>query len=1295
MLVVLTVVAVGLLSLSTISIKSSSISSAEERARSNARMALMMAIDRLQAQMGPDQRISANAAILSTSSVANPQWMGVWDSWRAGGGDFDRYPDAQSTHATVFRGQRGDPVPASMHPTYRPNRDDHFREWLVSLDDDNARILASGRSLLLNAAYMPDQTQDAVVLVGQGTLGEGVVGTDLVKASLIPVDNTTAGGSTGRYGWWVGDESQKGSIMGDPYDNRNDLTEADRLFRMQAAGSMGTESVEELSNITNLGKTQLGSVATRKTLDLIDGAIERPLRAGMSPTGPSGNFHDLTTQSRAVLTDVREGGLKRDLSTILEREIVPLASESGVSDINDFMLYRFTAKDGLLGTPEPQEIVPIHDLAAYYQLYNRGNSTSEAGTFGQDITARGVQYNSSYLSGAPHLMSVNYGTRGTSPIYPREYTSLYRQPRIIKVQYLLSLFAIERDNWRDEANRSFPLNRLNSHELLIGITPSITFWNPTNLPIFMQMDPNQVVSQMTRFNDNPLQLRFRKQDRYGLNYTSNFASVSGLATAGGFGSGGTLFSLYWSGRHSVFLEPGEVKTFSLPYSGDLSSLKAQLGYNGHWNQGGNMANFFFKTDQYFEGHEVRAGWEPESYIMMESSAGPNEPNAPLPGQPDTRNVVDGRLRFKAADRITIEIGSGGNHNVVSYMVNQSSYQDYRYANWDRYNTTVQSRHRASTAYNQALFARGLPGGALTTSAPSRTGSSIIARSRFAAGWPFLQYSFMAGCETSESSNAGIMGGRKFPSRPFLHSSPIYASPFLDDNTGEALYNFGYNWSANLINDVYEAPVQINRNNQGYYGGGYTSESGTTHVIQQEIPVTPPISIAALSHAHLGGFSVCQQDCMPYGGAWSMGNDEAQYRRHLWTRAVGFGGLYPFTVQAIGNSYAHPQIPADQAYTTLRRNLNERTADATVTFADHSYLANKALWDEFFFSSITPQQSHVEIFDTSREALDVAQGFFFDDEKLPNSRMLPYKTDIDEDKLDGLFAEYDLFLDGMADKIAAHLMVNGPFNINSTSVEAWKVLFSSMRGKPVPYKTPSDAINGRAQSVDSGVDGTPVGQFGLGGGRPYTGRQNNPNTPDQWTSMRELTDNEIEELAEAMVEQVKLRGPFLSLSEFVNRRLDSSNDEFAAKGALQAALDDDSVSINAAFRTNDREFSNSEVSAMGGVFNEAAAGSPSYGSAAYVDQADILRNFAAQLTPRGDTFVIRCYGDSLDANGNVEARAWCEAVVQRLPDYVEPLYQSSTGDQAHTKYADLQSASNRIFGRKMEVVSFRWLHPSEI
>ena len=174
----------------------------------------------------------------------------------------------------------------------------------------------------------------------------------------------------------------------------------------------------------------------------------------------------------------------------------------------------------------------------------------------------------------------------------------------------------------------------------------------------------------------------------------------------------------------------------------------------------------------------------------------------------------------------------------------------------------------------------------------------------------------------------------------------------------------------------------------------------------------------------------------------------------------------------------------------------------------------------------------------------------------------------------------------------------------------------------------------------------------------------------------------------MVEQVRKRGPFLSLSEFINRRLDGSDTELALKGALQAALDDGSVSINAAFRTQDRSL-DSEIAGMTNAFPEALKGPIAYGSTPYVDQADILRHMGSILTPRGDTFVIRAYGDSLDAQGNVVARAWCEALGQRIPDYLDGR------DDAHLKSIDLGSHTNKTFGRQFRIVRFRWLNANEV
>jgi hypothetical protein len=304
--------------------------------------------------------------------------------------------------------------------------------------------------------------------------------------------------------------------------------------------------------------------------------------------------------------------------------------------------------------------------------------------------------------------------------------------------------------------------------------------------------------------------------------------------------------------------------------------------------------------------------------------------------------------------------------------------------------------------------------------------------------------------------------------------------------------------------------------------------------------------------------------------------------------------------------------------------------------------------------------------------------------LSNRRIAPYSARLTTNALNTLTGQLNTYTNGFADKIASHLIVEGSFNINSTSVEAWKILFSSLKGKPSVY------FKSGVTPGESSPANTVVGYGSLPSAEAIAaGSISGPNFPaEQWTSGRELSDEEIEKLAIAMVGQVKLRGPFLSLSEFINRRLDGTNQELALKGALQAALDHPDVPINAQFRKNDRILDN-ETASITFPFDAAANGPVAYGSAAYVDQADILRGLSEQLTPRGDTFVIRAYGDSIGKNGEVLARAWCEAVVQRVPDYFD------SADEPHVKHSNLTSEANRRFGRKLQIVSFRWLNGNEI
>lgn len=518
---------------------------------------------------------------------------------------------------------------------------------------------------------------------------------------------------------------------------------------------------------------------------------------------------------------------------------------------------------------------------------------------------------------------------------------------------------------------------------------------------------------------------------------------------------------------------------------------------------------------------------------------------------------------------------------------------------------------------------------------------------------------------------------KLPSKSWIWNNPSVSFRVAADSSNVSRIVHHMEVQVTPVS-TWESPyVQITPGNQAYWGGGVRADFGVPFFTLRSIPLVPMKSIAAFQHSCANGMRRYWKDssiALPAPGLGRFPSNAEGLDGHRY--------LNPGGSKLIGNSFAHPLIPRNRAHGTVMASNTQANnpQPESIPVADHAYLANTALWDSWYFSSLAPQTAH-PYRSNSRTLQQVFAEFFPDSPTqphtpLPNARMSPYRSSA-EDGLRSLVTANAPAADAHR-KLAAHLMVDGAFNVNSTSVKAWRALLGSMRDHAIAtLEESSSELTLRNPESNS----TPV----IGLLNP-NGRLASPTAStteaEQWRGFRTLNDQQIDALANALVVEIKKRGPFLSLADFINRRL-GSDTEMARHGPLQAAIE--ASNLNSAFDQSPRSLG----SITGTPFPDAARGSHATGVPGYITQADLLTPLGPVLQARSDTFTIRSHGTSTDANGKILAKAWCEAVVQRVPEYIDP------SDRPDVAAASLTSRANQAFGRKFKIVSFRWLNPDEV
>lgn len=360
--------------------------------------------------------------------------------------------------------------------------------------------------------------------------------------------------------------------------------------------------------------------------------------------------------------------------------------------------------------------------------------------------------------------------------------------------------------------------------------------------------------------------------------------------------------------------------------------------------------------------------------------------------------------------------------------------------------------------------------------------------------------------------------------------------------------------------------------------------------------------------------------------------------------------------AVGNSLVHPWIAEEDDEASIARAfrhnwpVRDGVPDAQeATVYDSSYLLNEALWDRYFF--------------TSHDARNTLPG---DAVSFPlvNARLESTEESLTYDDLE----DFDL--------TAETLFIDGGFNINSTSLAAWQTLYSSFLGSEVTT----------AEGLENNELASPIlrSSFPMSNkADPLIDKEFSQNV---YNGYRALTSDEIDSLAEETVKQVKLRGPFRSLSDFVNRSIDPSDPlEFKEKGALQAAIDEaglnDYLSATEVIESAYDKVNTNGVPIFRHYEKDYLTGQVTDGTPGSITQADILARAGGIVSPRSDTFTIVSQGMVKNSlTGEPDTVATLEATVQRVVDKIDP-------DTNELNYTEPSSG----FGRQFKIVSTRWIN----
>jgi hypothetical protein len=1189
-LVILSLVAIGLLSLSSLTVRSGSAELAQLEARANSRLALMLALGELQTQLGPDQRISAEAGILDESpdslsieGVDQPHWTGVWSTEWLGdtGSDENKSPWVRNDTEGGLRDRR-------FEEGY-----DREREVLIYLVSGN-----EGGSAELGDDFISAQHAklgaDAILLVGAGSAGPG----EFQRVSAPRVATSRNGRVTGAYSFWVGDLGVKAHVAQvDDYNldaprRGNSPDGMERLVNALDAEAALIDGLGELK------EEEARRTITDRTAGLAEGIDKNDLKRA---------FHSMTTYSRSILVNVRQGGLQRDLTAFLN-------SRGPIADlrVNGKVVSQGLADlDNMIGPANPRMAseqgtnwadTKYRDISPTFLLLRRwaqiGRQLGWSEKEHHMIVPAGVS-DPTMLRGMNNGINVYDGAnlRPASPF-------LLDTPNMFPVMVEGSLYY----NLASYPDRPGTPN--SQRTLRICYYPRIALWNPFNVAL----KTGPMVATIFVNGNKEVQLT----DSNGSRRSAPIPFGRGSTKVGAVQSAPDVSPAHYVGWilcniAPVTMAPGETLVFS-PERTQQYEISDVFRNRLSPSVAPDPSLYWWQDMQ------AKHPRPPESFIEF-------------PG-PGNRSGGDNyMMSLKDTSSVGGQVTDTNFNNLQSIVYANCSLQaggsDELPVQW--------SANNPVPVYALRSGRDRLPGTAIP---------DVRTRDGFRLRWWREHPSNQRGSGQLRRSPQHLQTsliGTWNPRAAYFSRTP------WDNVTDQPPHFFGM-YTRDLFDPAVSWQSMMPRPKDGKQLGNPFGQplSGADQVVLFEVPrseIGIP-SLGYLRHLKLSEFG--------WHPSYAIGNSLADPRvgrkttspvlRSSRERANHGWNQYLF-------GWADGRVSGrgpDYWAMLFRQILFERPTDHFVVY-DLSYEVNFNLWDNYFLSTG----------DAARKSdfLDDP-----DDNPLPNSRISLYGSG---DRVESEINDFH--------RAARQLLLEGGFNVHSISKDAWKAFLAS--------------------TMDTG--------YGSKGAIPFPRVLNPPegewlaaqaDDKEAMAGFRSLSEEELDALAEQIVREVKERAPFFGLSDFINRRLvDSAHGE---KGPLEAAIS--ASGINARWDAGPYAIDNDEdlppvrfdnMSDATRLDQTLKPDSVAWGIPGYLTQGDLVQLVGSALRPRSDTFLVRAYGESLDSEGKVQARAWCEAIVQRTPEPVNP------DESGLNPILNVKGAID--FGRQFQMVSFRWLSEDEI